>query len=87
MKILFTEKAWDDYLWLTENNPQLHKKANELIKDIKRTPFTGLGKPELLKGPLQGYLSRRLSIEHRIIYQVKDDLITFISFLYHYEKL
>ncbi|MCX6156010.1 MAG: Txe/YoeB family addiction module toxin [Candidatus Kapabacteria bacterium] len=87
MKILFTEKAWDDYLWLSENNDQLHKKANTLIKDIQRTPFAGLGKPEFLKGPLQGHLSRRLNAEHRIVYQVKDQIITFISFRFHYDNL
>jgi toxin YoeB len=84
MKLLFTEKAWDDYLWLLENNNQLLKKANTLLKDMQRNPFEGLGKPELLKGPLQGFMSRRLNLEHRIIYQVKDQTITLISFLYHY---
>ncbi len=84
MKLLFTEKAWDDYLWLLKNNDELHKKANILIKDIQRTPFLGLGKPEKLKGPLQGFYSRRLNLEHRIVYQVKEQTIIFISFLYHY---
>ncbi len=84
MKLLFTEKAWEDYLWLSKNNVELHKKANIIIKDIQRTPYSGLGKPEKLKGSLQGYYSRRLNLEHRIVYQLKDETIIFISFLYHY---
>ena len=86
MKILFTEKAWEDYIWLTENNVQLHKKANSLIKEIQREPFGGLGKPEFLKGHLHGFLSRRLNSEHRIIYQVKGETIIIVSMRYHYIK-
>ena len=85
MKLLFTEKAWDDYLWLEDNNDQLLKRANSLLKDIQRNPFTGIGKPEFLKGTLQGFMSRRINQEHRIIYQIKDDTVILISFLFHYK--
>ena len=69
MKITFTEAAWSDYLWLQENNKKLLKRVNLLIKDIIRYPFDGIGKPEPLKANLSGYWSRRISSEHRLVYE------------------
>ncbi|CCQ51105.1 Txe/YoeB family addiction module toxin [Crocosphaera watsonii WH 8501] len=69
MKITFTEAAWSDYVWLQENNKKLLKRVNLLIKDIIRYPFDGIGKPEPLKANLSGYWSRRISSEHRLVYE------------------
>ncbi len=55
MKLVFTESAWQDYLWFQEHNRQLLKRINEPIKDAQRNPCEGLGKPEPLKGELSGY--------------------------------
>ena len=54
MKITFTESAWNDYLWLQQNNRPLVKRVHQLVKDITRSPFDGIGKPEPLKGDLSG---------------------------------
>ena len=68
MKLLWTDQAWEDYQsWLDE--PETLKKVNDLIKDAKRCPFKGLGKPEPLKGNLTGWWSRRICGEHRLVYR------------------
>jgi toxin YoeB len=86
MSKLFTDEAWNDYLYWSETDKKQLKKINELIKDIDRTPFEGLGKPEALKLNLKGFWSRRINQEHRIIYKIEDGQIIFISFRYHYQK-
>ena len=86
MKLAFTESAWQDYLWFQEQNPQLLKRINALIKDAQRNPFAGLGKPEPLKGDLSGYWSRRINAEHRLIYGVSGKDLIIISCRYHYQK-
>lgn len=85
MTIIFSKNAWDDYTaWLNEDKKIL-RKINELIKDIQRTPFTGKGKPESLKYDLAGYWSRRIIIEHRLVYRYENDNIFIISCKYHYD--
>jgi toxin YoeB len=86
MKLAFTEVGWDDYLWFQENDPKLLKRINELIKDAKRNPFKGLGKPEPLKSNLSGYWSRRINNEHRLVYSVSSAELVIISCRYHYHK-
>ena len=86
MKIIFSKNAWEDYTsWITEDRKML-KKINELIKDIQRTPFSGKGKPEPLKYDLAGLWSRRISLEHRLIYKYDDSNIFIYSCKYHYDK-
>jgi len=86
MKIIFAKNAWDDYTsWLKEDRRML-KKINELIKDIQRTPFSGIGKPEPLKYDLAGLWSRRIDLEHRLVYSVNNDSIIIYSCKYHYDK-
>lgn len=86
MRIIFAKNAWDDYTsWLKEDRKML-KKINELIKDIQRTPFSGKGKPEPLKYDLAGLWSRRIDLEHRLVYSYKDDSIFIYSCKYHYDK-
>ncbi|MCK9300403.1 MAG: Txe/YoeB family addiction module toxin [Bacteroidales bacterium] len=73
MRILFTENSWEDYTsWLDEDRKML-KRINELIKEIKRTPYEGKGKPEPLKYDLAGWWSRRIDREHRLVYQVREN--------------
>jgi toxin YoeB len=75
MTLSFHENAWEDYLWWQQNDRQLLKRLNLLIRDIERDPYSGIGKPEALKHDLQGFWSRRISDEHRIVYQVDGDTL------------
>jgi toxin YoeB len=86
MTKLFTDNAWKDYVYWVETDKKQLKRINELIREIDRTPFEGIGKPEALKLNLKGLWSRRIDQEHRIIYKVEDEKIVFISFRYHYSK-
>lgn len=86
MKLVFTELAWQDYLWFQEHNRKLLKRLNALIKDAQRNPFEGLGKPEPLKSDLSGYWSRRINSEHRLVYGVSETELIIISCRYHYQK-
>ena len=81
----FTEEAWKDYQYWIDNDKKILKRINMLIKDIDRNPYEGIGKPELLKANLQGYLSRRIDSEHRIVYAVENKEIVYISFRFHYD--
>ncbi|ELS05102.1 toxin-antitoxin system, toxin component, Txe/YoeB family [Xenococcus sp. PCC 7305] len=84
MDILFLDDAWQNYLYWQKIDKKILKRINELIKDIKRSPFEGIGKPESLKFDLSGLWSRRINQEHRLIYQVKDNCIIIIQCRYHY---
>lgn len=86
MNIVFSENAWEDYTsWLREDRKML-KKINELIKDIQRTPFSGKGKPEPLKYDLAGYWSRRITLDHRLVYKFETERIYIIACKFHYDK-
>lgn len=88
MQIAFTDNAWDDYLYWQNNDPDTLQKINDLIKEIKREPFKGVGKPEPLKGNLAGYWSRRISGEHRLVYRISgtrpNQTLTIIQTRFHY---
>jgi toxin YoeB len=88
MKLLWTEKAWEDYLHWRNNDPGTLKKINGLIKDIQRNPFRGLGKPEALKFALSGWWSRRITQEHRLVYRVSgkpgEQVLEIAQCRYHY---
>lgn len=85
MNILFTAEAWDDYLFWQKNDRKILNKINELIKAICRESFDGIGKPEALKYQLKGYWSRRIDIEHRLVYQIEKNNLIIISCQYHYD--
>ncbi len=85
MVLTFTENAWEDYLYWQKINKKLVKKINELIKDIKRSPFEGIGKPEPLKYDLAGYWSRRIDHEHRLVYQVVENELKIYACRFHYD--
>ena len=85
MSKAWSDDAWNDYIyWYEQGNKMNIKKINKLIKDIDRTPFSGIGKPEPLKHDLSGKWSRRITDEHRLIYAVKDETIYFYSARDHY---
>ena len=84
MNILFTDDAWEDYLYWQETDKKILKRINQLIKDIQRHPFEGLGKPEPLKHGFSGYWSRRITDEHRMVYKVADDALHIAQLRYHY---
>ena len=84
VNIIFSEESFvDDHTWATEDR-KLFRKINELIKDILRSPFSGIGKPEPLKHELSGYWSRRINGEHRLVYKVAENSILIDSCKYHY---
>jgi toxin YoeB len=87
MRITFAQKAWEDYLFWQENDKKILKKINGLLKDIQRSPFEGIGKPEPLRENLQGFYSRRIDEEHRLVYRLSDnDNIEIVRCRYHYQK-
>jgi len=84
MKLIFSEHAWEDCIYWQKHDKRMLKKINELIKDIKRSPYDGIGKPEPLKHALSGYCSRRITQEHRLVYKVTDDSILIAQARHHY---
>lgn len=88
MNLLWTEEAWEDYRSWQETDRAVLAKINALLKDIRRTPFAGLGKPEPLKANLKGWWSRRITGEHRLVYRVigseTDQRIEIALCRYHY---
>lgn len=90
MKIVFTPNSWEEYEFWQKSDMQMVEKINELIRNTKRTPFQGLGKPEPLKGDLTGFWSRRISGEHRFVYRVSGgpnaQQLEIIQCRFHYGK-
>ena len=84
MNVSFTPLAWEEYLYWQRTDPQILKRIHELIKDIKRSSSDGIGKPEPLKHALQGYWSRRITSEHRMVYKRLGDQILIVQLRYHY---
>ena len=79
MRLLWEDRAWEDYLyWQTQDKKTLER-INMLIKDIGRNPFDGIGKPEPLKGELSGFWSKRIDDEHRLVYVAEEDAILIIA--------
>jgi len=85
MKYVFVEESWDDYLYWQRTDKKMLSRINLLLKEIARTPFEGLGKPEPLKHKYQGFWSRRINAEHRLIYKVTDDAILIAKCRFHYD--
>ena len=81
---VFSEQAWEDYLYWQSQDKKVLKRINLLIKDISRDPFKGLGEPEPLKYNWSGYWSRRITLEHRLVYKVIDNEIRIAQCRYHY---
>ena len=85
MKLIFSSRAWDNYLYWQKTDKTMLKRINILIKEIQRNPFEGIGKPEPLKHSLTGYWSRRINDEHRIVYKVTNDSLFIAQLRYHYD--
>ena len=84
MKLIFSERAWEDYLHWQENDRKLLERINGLIRECSRTPLTGTGKPEPLRGPLSGWWSRRINQEHRLVHRPTEDGLLIAQCRYHY---
>lgn len=84
MRLLWEDRAWSDYLYWQMQNKKALKRVNDLIKDIQRSAFKGIGKPEPLKGNLSGMWSRRIDDENRIVYYEKEKIIYIVSCRGHY---
>ncbi len=85
MRILFAERAWEDYLHWQSTDRGMVRKIHELIKDTTRHPFEGIGKPERLRHALYGYWSRRITGEHRMVYKVAGQDLLLAQLRYHYQ--
>ena len=86
MNLVFSDDAWEEYLYWHETDPQMLKRIHQLIKEIMRNPYRGIGKPEPLKHALQGYWSRRITGEHRIVYRVSGDDVRIAQLRHHYRR-
>ena len=84
MNLTWATAGWNDYLYWQSNDKEKLKRINKLIRDIKRSPFDGLGNPEPLKHNWSGYWSRRIDREHRLVYKVLNDAIIIAQCRYHY---
>ncbi len=84
MKLVFSEQAWEDYLHWQSQDRKLLERINGLIKECLRTPFTGTGKPEPLRGALSGWWSRRITQEHRLVYRPTEGGLLIAQCRYHY---
>ncbi|MFJ8076645.1 Txe/YoeB family addiction module toxin [Streptomyces sp. NPDC096176] len=80
----FDPAGWEDLLFWLSSDRSTARRITRLISEIQRTPFTGIGKPEPLKGDLSGYWSRRINDEHRLVYRVDDKEVKILKARYHY---
>ena len=84
MKLIFSDHAWDDYLYWQKTDKKILVRINTLIRETMRTPLAGMGKPEPLKHALSDYWSRRITDEHRFVYKVTEDALYIAQLRYHY---
>jgi toxin YoeB len=84
MKLVFAEHAWEDYLYWQAQDAKILERLNALLRECQRTPFAGTGKPEPLRGDLRGWWSRRITLEHRLIYRVEGESLLIAQCRYHY---
>ena len=84
MKLVFSETAWEDYLYWQKTDTKTLARINQLIREASRQPFTGIGKPEPLKHALKEYWSRRINDEHRFVYKATDETLLIAQLRYHY---
>lgn len=84
MRLIFVDESWDDYLYWQETDKKMFQRINDILKDIMRNQFKGIGKPEALKHKYKGFWSRRINNEHRLIYKTEgnDIMIAKCRFLY-----
>lgn len=85
MNLQFSSRSWDEYLYWQQTDQKILKRIDELLKDISRSPYQGIGKTEPLKQALSGYWSRRINDEHRLVYRVQGEVILIAQLRYHYK--
>ena len=85
MKYIFVDESWEDYIYWQKTDKKILARINNLLKDISRNPYSGLGKPEPLKYKYKGFWSRRIDGEDRLIYQVRDEEILIAKCRFHYD--
>ena len=90
MNLLWHDRAWEDYCFWQENDGETLQRINSLINDARRHPFTGIGKPEPLRGQLSGWWSRRITSAHRLVYRVvgvgDGQRLEIVSCRFHYGR-
>ncbi len=86
MKLQFTETGWEHYEYWQTADARILAKINELLKDCRRSPYSGIGKPEALRNNLSGWRSRRISEEHRLVYRVDGEVLIVAQCRYHYSR-
>ena len=86
MRLIFSAEAWEDYLYWQGTDRRILRRINLLIRDVLRSPFEGIGKPEPLKRNLSGYWSRRIDDEHRLVYRIEGDSVLIAQCRYHYRE-
>jgi toxin YoeB len=85
MKLIFVEESWEDYQYWQKTNKSILHRINQIIKDITKSPFEGIGKPEPLRYKYKGYWSRRIDQEHRLIYKISGDEVWIVKCRFHYD--
>jgi len=86
MPIVFEPEAWEDYMFWQQSDKQQAKRLDTLIKAVAKSPYEGIGKPEMLKGNYAGFWSRRINNEHRLVYSVKENRLHILQCRFHYIK-
>ena len=84
MKLIFADEAWEDYLHWQATDRAMLRRINQLIKDVRRSPYDGIGKPEPLKHQLAGWWSGRINDEHRMVYKIEGGALLLAQLRYHY---
>lgn len=85
MELIWSNQAWEDYLWWQRQDRKVLKRINTLLKDIQRNGNEGIGKPEALRNNLSGYWSRRITEEHRLVYKIVGNSVRIAAVRYHYD--
>jgi toxin YoeB len=83
-RLTFSDEAWEDYVYWQGTDRSMVRRINQLIKDILRSPYDGIGKPEPLKHQLAGWWSRRIDAEHRFVYRVTEQAVEIANLRHHY---
>lgn len=86
MVIKFLPQGWEDYLYWQQTDKAVLRRINHLIKDIQRSPFQGIGKPEPLKHDFKDAWSRRITDEHRLVYGIEPDTLVILQCRFHYSR-
>jgi toxin YoeB len=85
MRLIFSDNAWEDYIFWQTRDKKILQKINSLIKSIQKTPYEGIGKPEPLKFDLSGFWSGRIDTEHRLVYKIEGEDLLIFACRYHYD--